>query len=234
MNTEKVRKDFDEIARLSDCHGGGADRYDSFLLSLVPIDAVSVLDVGCGLGRLTVKLAIHNREVTGVDLSPEMIARARKVDRGARHLVFLCGDSLERDFASQQFDCVISAAALHHMPENVGVPRMVELLRPGGRLVIHDIRSDAGLGEWVLSNFAFAQVAALRLMRTGRLRSPRAVRDAWARHCADEKYLTQREAEALAARLLPGARLFYHWLWRYTIVWDKPLAVQQIVAVCGD
>jgi 2-polyprenyl-3-methyl-5-hydroxy-6-metoxy-1,4-benzoquinol methylase len=225
MNTERVRNDFDQIARLSDCHMGGGDRYDSFLLSLVPIDAESVLDVGCGLGRLAVKLAIHNREVTGVDLSPEMIARARKEGRGARRLAFLCDDFLERDFTGQQFDCVISAAALHHMPEDVAVLRMVGLIRPGGRLVIHDIRSDDGLGERIRSNFALAQVAALRLLRTGRLRNPRAVREAWARHCADEKYLTQREAEELAARLLPGPRLFYHWLWSYTIVWDKPRAV---------
>ena len=225
MNTERVRTDFDQIARLSDCHAVGGDRYDSFLLSLVPNDAVSVLDVGCGLGRLAVKLAIRNREVTGVDLSPEMIARARKAGRG--HLMFLCGNFLERSFTAQQFDCVISAATLHHMPENVAVPRMVELLHPGGRLVIHDIRSDAGLGQRVRSNFALAQVAALRLLRTGRLRSPRAVREAWERHCADEKYLTQQEAEALAARLLPGARLFYHWLWSYTIVWDKPRAALQ-------
>jgi len=227
MNTERVRNDFDQIARLSDCHGGGGDRYDSFLLSLVPIDAVSVLDVGCGLGRLTAKLTIPNREVTGIDLSPEMIARARKEGRWAQHLMFFCGDFLQQNFTAQQFDCVISAATLHHMPENVAVPRMVELLRPGGRLVIHDIRSDAGLGERVLTNFALAQVAALRLLRTGRLRSPRALREAWERHCADEKYLTQQEAEALAARLLPGARLFYHWLWSYTIVWDKPRAVSQ-------
>jgi SAM-dependent methyltransferase len=204
---------------------GIGDRYLSFLLSLVPVCAVSVLDVGCGLGRLAVKLATPNREVTGVDLSPEMIARAQKEGRGARGLMFLCGDFLERNFTAQQFDCVISAATLHHMPEDVAVPGMIELLRPGGRLVIHDIRPDAGLGERVRSNFALAQVAALRLLRTGRLRSPRAVREAWARHCADEKYLTQREAEALAARLLPGARLFYHWLWSYTIVWDKPRAV---------
>lgn len=221
MNTERVRNDFDQIARLSDCHGGGADRYDSFLLSQVPAWAESVLDVGCGLGRLTTKLASPNCVAIGVDLSPEMIARARKQG----HATFLCGDFLERNFTAQQFDCVISAAALHHMPEDVAVPRMAELLRPGGRLVIHDIRSDAGLGERILTNFALAQVAALRLLRTGRLRSPRAVREAWARHCADEKYLTLREAEALAARLLPGARLFYHWLWSYTIVWDKPRTV---------
>ena len=146
MNTERVRNDFDHIARLSDSHGGGEDRYDSFLLSLVPPDAVSVLEVGCGLGRLTTKLAIPDRAVTGVDLSPEMIARARK-DPYAQHPNFICGDFLAGDFTAQQFDCVISAATLHHMPENMAVARMVELLRPGGRLVIHDIRSDVGLGE---------------------------------------------------------------------------------------
>lgn len=224
MNTERIRNDFDEIARVCDLHGSGADRYDSFLLSLVPIDAVSILDVGCGLGRLAAKLAGHNREVTGVDLSPEMIARAGKKNQSTTRLKFLCGDFLERDFTAQQFDCVLSAAALHHMPEDVAVPRMVELLRPGGRLVIHDIRSDSGLGEWMQSNFAMAQVAALRWLRTGRLRSPLAVREAWARHCADEKYLTQRDAQALAARLLPDAQLFHHWLWSYTIIWDKPRA----------
>ena len=225
MNTERVRTDFDEIARLSDCHQVGGDRYDNFLLSLVPGDAASVLDVGCGLGRLTSKLASHTREVTGVDLSPEMIARAQNTAGTASRVRFLCGDFLERDFAGQQFDCVLSAAMLHHIPENVAVPRMVELLRPGGRLVIHDIRSDVGVGERMRSNFALAQVAALRLMRTGRARSPRAVREAWERHCAEEKYLTLPEAEALANRLLPGARLFYHWLWSYTIVWDKPRTV---------
>ena len=110
-SAERVRDDFDEIARLSDCHLGIGDRYDSFLLSQVPSDAVSVLDVGCGLGRLAVKLGKHNRKVTGVDLSPEMIARAGKGGRGAHDLMFLCDDFLQRDFTAQQFDCVISAAA---------------------------------------------------------------------------------------------------------------------------
>ena len=225
MTTERVRDDFDQIARLTDCHVGGGERYDSFLLSLVPVDAVSLLDIGCGLGRLTTKLATGNRQVTGVDLSPEMIARAQKDATETAQLRFLCGDFLERDFTAQQFDFVVSAAALHHMPENVAVPRMVELLRPGGRLVINDVRSNNGLGEWMMGNFALAQVLALRLWRTGRVLNPRPLREAWARHCAEETYLTQREVRELAARFLPGARVFHHWLWSYTIVWDKPRAV---------
>src|SRR5258708_5916011 len=139
MNTERIRHDFDEIASLSHGQRGEGERYDSFLLSLVPAKAVNILDIGCGPGRLTVKLASAGRTVTGVDLSPEMIVRARTHGSDCPHVTFLCDDFLERDFAAQQFDCVISVAVLHHMPIDVAVPRMIELLRPGGRLVIHDI-----------------------------------------------------------------------------------------------
>lgn len=222
MTREKVREDFDEIARLADQQGRGTDRYDSFLLSLVPPEAVSVLDVGCGLGCLTAKLAANNRDVLAVDLSPEMISRARQKAGATGRVTFLCCDFLEQDFVSRQFDCVITSATLHHVPEDIAVPRMVGLLRPGGRLVIHDLRSDTGMLDQVRSRVALAQVAFVRLVRTGRPRSPRAVREAWERHGAGETYLTLPEARALANRLLPGSRVFNHWLWRYTIAWDKP------------
>ena len=54
-----------------------------------------------------------------------MIARARTGERSTRNLTFLCGDFLEQDFYLRQFDCVISAAALHHMAESVAIPRML-------------------------------------------------------------------------------------------------------------
>jgi 2-polyprenyl-3-methyl-5-hydroxy-6-metoxy-1,4-benzoquinol methylase len=222
MNREKVREDFDAIARLADRHGGGTDRYESFLLSLIPREAASVLDVGCGLGRLTAKLAAANREVLGVDLSPEMISRARRNAGATEKIAFLCCDFLEHDFASRQFDCVITSAALHHVPADIAVPRMAGLLRAGGRLIIHDMRADAGMLDQVCSHAAMAQVAFARLLHTGRARSPRALREAWARHGAGETYLTLSEAQALANHLLPCSRVFNHWLWRYTIVWDKP------------
>lgn len=233
MSNEKVRNDFDEIARLADVGESGTGRYDSFLLSLVPRGAVDVLEVGCGLGRLTAGLAAgRRRQVTGMDLSPEMIERARRRVGTTPGVSLLCGDFLELDFGARRFDCVVSAAALHHMPEDDAVPRMAGLLRPGGRLVIHDIRSDAGLVDRARAGVALARVAFGRLLRTGRPRSPRAVREAWERHGAGERYLTLQEAQSLADRLLPGARVFDHWLWRYTIVWDNdgasvPTAVER-------
>ena len=223
MNTERVRGDFDEIARLSDPHDEDTGRYDSFLLSLVPQGATTVLDVGCGMGRLTAKLVTDNREVVGIDLSTEMIARARAKVHGG--LSFLCDDFLTHDFGSQNFGCVITAAALHHIPIDLAFPRLLELLAPDGRLILHDIRADAGILDHLRSRFGLAQIAFGRLLRTGSPLRPRAVRDAWERHCASETYLTLSEAQTLANRLMPGARVHNHWLWRYTIVWDRPQAV---------
>lgn len=221
MDTELIRQDFDEIARLSDGRESGTDRYDGFLRSLVPGDAVHVLDVGCGLGRLTSALATGDRMVLGIDLSSAMIERARLHARADRRTSFVIGDFLEHDFGTQQFDCIISAATLHHMSGDAAIARMRRLLRPGGRLILQDLRRDTTMAETVRAYAALVQVALRRFVRTGRARSPRTVRTAWARHGAGETYLSLAEARAVADRLLPGARVFDHWMWRYTIVWDK-------------
>jgi ubiquinone/menaquinone biosynthesis C-methylase UbiE len=222
MNNASVRNDFDEIARLSDGQSSGTDRYDSFLVSLVPTGAAKILEVGCGSGRLTVRLAASNCKVTAIDLSPEMIARARRRAGASDRFDFLCGDFLDQEFTSSQFDCVVSAAALHHMPQEIAISRMAKFLRPGGRLVLQDMRSDYTLSDHIRSCVAIVPHITTQLLQTGRLRSPRLLRNAWARHCANEKYFSIEEAEALAARHLPRAVVINHWLWRYTIVWDKP------------
>ena len=131
-----------------------------------------------------------------------MRARKKLADNNA--VSFLCGNFLEQDFGSSQFDCVISAATLHHMQQDVAIARMIGLLRPGGRLVINDIRSDIGLLDHARTYLVLGQEGFVRLLRTGRLRTPRAVRDAWTRHCATEKYLTLAEVKEMASRLLPA------------------------------
>jgi 2-polyprenyl-3-methyl-5-hydroxy-6-metoxy-1,4-benzoquinol methylase len=69
MNTTiRAQADFDEIALLTD--SGRRDRYDALLLSLIPDHAVRVLDIGCGLGGLTLAMARENREVVGIDPDP--------------------------------------------------------------------------------------------------------------------------------------------------------------------
>ena len=214
----RVRADFDQIASFGDA--SGADRYDAFLLSLVPSSAVDVLEVGCGSGRFAAAMTGERRKVAGLDLSPVMIERARR--ESSPLVTFRCGDFLAHDFNGAQFDCLVTAAALHHMPMEPSIRRMVDLLRPGGRLIVHDIRRDAGLADSTRAYLTLGHHALIRFVRTGRLRPPAHVRAAWLRHGRDEHYLSWREVERAADALLPHSRVFYHWMWRYTIVWDKP------------
>ncbi len=217
---ERVRADFDQIATFGD--ESGADRYNAFLVSLVPAAAVDVLEVGCGLGLLAGAVAGDRRTVTGIDLSPEMIARAKQESSSPR-ITFVCGNFSDHDFGPARFDCIVTAAALHHMPLATSIQRMQDLLRPGGRLIIHDMRRDDGLADWLRAYWTLADHSLRRLFRTGRPFPPAHVRAAWLRHGQDEHYLSWREVTSLTTSLLPGSQAFYHWMWRYTIAWDKPL-----------
>ena len=89
-----------------------------------------ILDLGCGDGALTLRIAESGADVVGVDGSPEMVAAARMRGLDARVM-----DGRSLSFHAE-FDAVLSNAALHWMrePEQViiGVRRA---LRPGGRFV---------------------------------------------------------------------------------------------------
>jgi SAM-dependent methyltransferase len=214
----RVRADFDEIAAFGT---SGGDRYDEFLLSLIPSDAIDILEMGSGLGRLCAKLATAERRVLGIDLSPVMIERAR-AECPSPQVRFVNDDFLVHRFDVQQFDCIVTAAALHHVPFAAGVERMTELLRPGGRLIIHDMRRDESFVDTLRASVTLAHHMLVRFLRTGRPRPQPHVRAAWIRHGHDEHYLSFAEAKQAAQQLLPGSQVHYHSMWRYTIVWNKP------------
>lgn len=97
---------------------------------LAPRPGERVLDLGCGDGALTEKLAALGCRVVGVDASAEQIAAARGRGLDARVM-----DGGELGFETE-FDAVFSNAALHWMREPAKVIAGVRrALRPGGRFV---------------------------------------------------------------------------------------------------
>jgi ubiquinone/menaquinone biosynthesis C-methylase UbiE len=104
-----------------------------------------VLEVGCGPGHLSIRLARrYGLEVTGVDLDPAMVARARaNADRpGDQHRPsFLVGDAAALAFPDRSFDLVVSTLSMHHWADpTAGLAEIGRVLRPGGRALVWDFR----------------------------------------------------------------------------------------------
>lgn len=91
-----------------------------------------ILDLGCGNGVLTAKLASMGAEVVGMDRSEEMLKLAREQHP---ELWFSCQDASVFSF-DEPFDAVFSNAVFHWIPDQDGlIQSIVRALKPGGRLV---------------------------------------------------------------------------------------------------
>ncbi len=90
-----------------------------------------ILDLGCGNGELTLKLAATGARVEGVDASAEMVAGACK--RGVRAVQ---GNAEALPHREEVFDAVFSNAALHWVRnQDAMMTEVHRVLRPGGRFV---------------------------------------------------------------------------------------------------
>lgn len=99
---------------------------------LAPAAGERILDVGCGTGTLTARIAERGALVVGTDMSETMVEEAA---RKYPELTWRALDGQELDYEAE-FDAVFSNAALHWMPRAERVARGVaRALRPGGRFV---------------------------------------------------------------------------------------------------
>ncbi len=110
----------------------------------------TVLEVGSGPGRLGVRLArsAPRLNVTGVDLSPEMVElanhRAAEAGLPGERVRFEVGDVGALPYADGRFDGVVSTLSLHHWPDPaLGLAEIHRVLKPGGEARIYD------LGHWL-------------------------------------------------------------------------------------
>jgi SAM-dependent methyltransferase len=218
---DRVRADFDRIATLSEPLRNDGGHYDRFLLGIVPAGCRRALEVGCGTGAFTRLLSLRADRVEALDLSGEMIriARERLADRP--NVELRRADVLEEELPAARFDCIVTIATLHHLPHETAIVKLRDALAPGGVLIAHDLIGYSGLVDRGLDAVRLPVDFVLRWCRTGSPLPHRALRRAWTEHGRGERYLTLREVESMRDRLLPGARIDRHLLWRYTLVWRK-------------
>ena len=106
----------------------------AMLDALEPLAGKRVLDFACGAGITACFLAARGASVTGIDISPASIQRARELATAVGVDVdFIAGELTADSFAPESFDAVAGHYALHHVDLTVIAPIFRELLIPGGR-----------------------------------------------------------------------------------------------------
>ena len=119
-NAQKYQTEADFVARLG----------NPVLELLAPQAEETILDLGCGDGELTQKIANYGGIVTAIDSSPEMIALATQ--RGLKAEVL----AAEAISYQEEFDAVFSNAVLHWVKDiNKATQNVYQALKPGGRYV---------------------------------------------------------------------------------------------------
>jgi trans-aconitate 2-methyltransferase len=126
------RKSWD--AALYDTKHSFVWRYGTELIELLtPQQNERILDLGCGTGHLTHRIAESGATVIGLDRSLTMLAEAHK---NYPRLPLIAADATQMVFA-RPFDAVFSNAALHWILDAEGVVgRVAACLRPQGRFVL--------------------------------------------------------------------------------------------------
>jgi SAM-dependent methyltransferase len=135
-----VRQGYDRVSYVyRDAQGAGSFvcDYAAWLAALTPhlVPGAAVLDLGCGCGIPVACILAPNYAVTGVDISPVQVERARQLAPEAH---FLCADMLDVDFPPASFDAIVSFYAIIHVPleEQPGLLRkLARWLKPGGHLM---------------------------------------------------------------------------------------------------
>lgn len=123
------------------------------LLELAGVDATDdVLEIGCGTGRIGLKLAPHCRCWTGADISGKMLALAAHRLRPLQNarLIQLEGDLAP--FPTNSFDVVYATSVFGHLDEMDRwryIEEAFRVLRPGGRLLVDNIDIESETG-WIM------------------------------------------------------------------------------------
>lgn len=145
---EKRSGDFLEHKR-AELHSPMAERWLYEIKNQLPQDRnLRILDVGCGAGFFSVLLAKEGYQVTGVDLTPDMVENARTLAAEEKtDCEFLVMDAENLRFADESFDVVISRNLTWTLPDVKSAYReWVRVLKKGGILLNFD--ANYGLSDF--------------------------------------------------------------------------------------
>lgn len=135
--------------------GSFIDKVETDLcLNLFKVDKnIRVLDIGCGTGNFSIKLAKMGCKVTAIDISDEMLKIAKeKAKNEGLDIEFHNMDLYNLEFEDGYFDAVFSMAAFEFVKESQkAINEIFRVVKESGKILIGTINKDSKWGELYLS-----------------------------------------------------------------------------------
>jgi 2-polyprenyl-3-methyl-5-hydroxy-6-metoxy-1,4-benzoquinol methylase len=229
---------FDHLAgrydRFTELIGGQLRGWLDSVLPEEPPDPVTdggwtALDAGCGTGALTGMLADRYTGVLAVDLSAPMVDHARR-HRAGDNVRYEVRDLREvTGLGDGQFDVVLCAYTLHHIPElSLGLRHLRSLVAPSGTLVLVDVVDERGMVPR-----GWFRAEAWRGFRADLRHRRRPVREAvellrlnldsdWLDHQTTDRLVAPAVWEDTARQVFPGAAIITGLYRSRALVWRAP------------
>lgn len=216
-----VRTDFNEISELDDPKWNHNNCYFNQLVKLIPDNAETCLDIGCGKGELSLLLSQKSKKVIAVDLADKMIEKAKALHPN-KNIEYICGNILDMEFENNSLDVVITTATAHHLPYEWLLCFAKDKLKKGGKLIILDLVKAKSLTDYIIWGSAFFPNIVMNIIKNGRLRKDdEHVKEVWERHGKHDTYMTIDEIRSLANKHMPEAKIQRKLFWRYLLLWQK-------------
>jgi ubiquinone/menaquinone biosynthesis C-methylase UbiE len=119
-----------------------ADRVTSLAIEKLLPRHLVLADIGCGTGSLTFELSRFADKVIGIDLSNEMLRRARQIarEKDIRNVEFRRADALALPLDAGSVDALFCVMVLHFLPDpERAVAEFRRVTRPGGSVILVDL-----------------------------------------------------------------------------------------------
>lgn len=159
---DQIRQSWNRSSSAYDGHAGHGihskteeDLWKNEIKKTLNGETVSILDVGCGTGAISLLCAEMGHHVTGIDLSEKMLERAReKAGMKGLSVDFQIRDAEKTEFPESSFDLVINRHLLWTLPNpRAALLEWQRVLKPEGRLVVIDgIWNDRKFGTTLRQN----------------------------------------------------------------------------------
>ena len=189
--------------------------FHSYLLRQCPATIFRALDVGCGLGVFTQRLAERAEVVDAIDADSTVVTEAVR-GSAAPNVHYFAADFLKTDLPEDAYDVIVAIASLHHMNLEAALTKVRRLLRSSGTLIILGFYR-----EETLTDYAYSAISIpLNHLYLTWHRSPK--RNSTTTVPTRSADLSLDQIKAQANLILSGFQLRRHLFWRYSLIWRKP------------